>query len=171
MWQGQQWLEKTIVALSTAPLSYRWILGWYASNNMQMVGKIGRNIASCLWYEKGHSNPIKAVREVVDVPIPVKKPPFKWAKNPKALSYYLTKFVNSESIVLDPFSGMGALPAVCKIFGVKFVSFEIDGERAEQARQRLSETPESFPFIYPDSYQGKLFDGIETQQNKRFHLP
>lgn len=158
MWQGQQWLEDTLYALKKTPLTYRWVLGWYASNNMQMVGKIGRNLAPCLWYEKGRSNPMKAVREVVDVPIPNKKPPFKWAKNPKALSYYLSKFAYSDSVVFDPFAGMGTLPVVCKMLGIPFVAFEIDKERAKKAQERLDNT-----VVLPLQYQpkqGLLFQGL-----------
>lgn len=160
MWQGQQWLSDTICALKAGPLAYRWVLGWYASNNMQMVGKIGRKIAPCLWYEKGHSNPFNAVREVVDVPIPGKKPPFKWAKNPKALAYYLSKFANEDSIVFDPFSGMGSLPAVCKSFGINFLAFELEADRAESARERLAETPLPLPFKVLQSEQTSFDCGV-----------
>src|SRR5437868_6367545 len=38
MWQGQQWLAETICALDnerhTGGLTYRWLLGWSADNNM-----------------------------------------------------------------------------------------------------------------------------------------
>ena len=39
---------------------------------------------------------------------------------------------------------------------------------ADKARQRVFETPEPIPFIYPDSYQGKLFDGMESAAEQRF---
>lgn len=141
IWQGQQWLEKTIVAMAHKPLSYRWILGWYASNNMQMVGKIGRKIAPLLWYEKGHSNPINAVREVVDVPIPpMEDSPFKWAKQTRVVSHYLGKFTVPGAIVFDPFTGGGTVPAVCKMLGRKYLAFEIDADTAERARERVANT-------------------------------
>jgi DNA modification methylase len=140
LWQGQQWLEETIVALHDAPLRYRWVLGWYASNNMQMVGKIGRNLAPLLWYEKGRSNPIHAVREVKDTPIPMGNAAFKWAKRPEVVAYYLGKFTCHGSVVYDPFTGGGTVPAVCKMLGRNFIASEIDPETAERARLRLEQT-------------------------------
>lgn len=137
MWQGQQWLDKTIVALSVSSLTYRWVLGWYASNNMQMVGKVGRNLAPLLWYEKGKSNPIKGVREVVEVPIPIGKSPYKWAKRPEAVAYYLNKFTNEGDLIVDFFCGSGTLPEVCKKYNRHFIAFELQEELVRQGNERL----------------------------------
>ena len=145
MWQGQQWLEDTYLALYKYPLSYRWQLGWYASNNMQMVGKIGRKIAPLLWYEKGHSNPWKCCREVVDAPIPSGKRPHKWAKRPNAIAHY---------IAFDPFTGSGTVPAVCKILSRNYIAFEIDPETAELARERVRNTQPPLFVLEPE--QGEL---------------
>lgn len=143
LWQGQQWLDKTIIALSASGLAYRWVLGWYASNNMQMVGKIGRNLAPLLWYEKGKSNPVNVCREVVDIPIPGGEPsPFKWAKQPRAVAHYLARFTRPGDVVLDPFCGSGTVPIVCKSLGRNYIAFEIDLDHAEIARNRLRDTQE-----------------------------
>jgi DNA modification methylase len=147
MWQGQQWLGATISSLNNSPLAYRWMLGWYASNNMQMVGKIGRNLAPLLWYEKGHSNPIHAVREIKESPIPSGDTPFKWAKRLDVVLYYLAKFTEPGAIVYDPFSGLGSLPAACKMLGRNFIASEIEQDRAQEARMRLLLTqPPLFTF-------------------------
>jgi len=151
VWQGQQWLEKTILALANKPLTYRWVLGWYASNNMQMVGKIGRKIAPLLWYEKGHSNPWRCCREVFDAPIPSGKRPHKWSKRPNAISHYLEKFLIESGIVFDPFTGGGTVPAVCKILSRNYIAFEIDPETADLARERVLNTQP--PLFVPEPEQ------------------
>lgn len=151
MWQGQQWLADTIAALAYGPLRYRWMLGWYASNNMQMVGRVGRNMVPLLWYEKGHSNPVHAVREVKEAPIPDGNTPFKWAKRLEVVSYFMMRFTKPGDVVFDPFSGLASLPAACKAHGRNYVAFEIDPERAEQGRERVRHT------------QDPLFVHIEEQ--------
>lgn len=155
MWQGQQWMEKTIVTLSVAPLSYRWVLGWYASNNMQMVGKIGRNLAPLLWYEKGNSNPISAVREVVEAPILPSGRLHKWSKRPEAIAHYLKRFTNEGDIVFDPFTGMGTVPAVCKMLNRDFIAFELEPQTAQDARDRVTGTM-------------PLLEGLEAQEGLVF---
>lgn len=151
MWQGQQWLEKTIVTLAVAPLTYRWVLGWYASNNMQMVGKIGRNLAPLLWYEKGHSNPINAVREVIEAPILPSGRLHKWSKRPEAVAHYLKRFTGEGDVVFDPFTGGGTVPTVCKTLNRDFIAFEIEPQTAQEARERVAGTM-------------PLLEGVEPQQ-------
>ena len=138
MWQGQQWLQKTYTALAAGPLQFRFELNWYASNNMQMVGKIGRKNVPLLWYEKGTSQPIGFVREVYESAIPGKKPPHKWAKKPDAVVYFLTKFSHPGDVVLDPFCGGGGILEACKITGRNYIAFEMEEETASKARSRLS---------------------------------
>jgi DNA modification methylase len=156
MWQGQQWLAQTIIALAASRLTYRWVLGWYASNNMQMVGKVARNIVPLLWYEKGHSNPHTAVREVVDVPIPTGKSEFAWSKRPEAIAYYLGRFCVPGQVVWDPFAGMGTLPLVCTQYDVHFIASEIDPERVERGMQRIRDfTP---PLLQPPPPEQYAFE-------------
>jgi len=156
MWQGQQWLEQTLIVLQNEPLTYRWIMGWYASNNMQMVGKIGRKIAPLLWYEKGHSNPWKCCREIVEAPIPSGKSPHKWSKRPNAVSHYLEKFVRPGQITFDPFTGSGTVPAVCKMLGYRWLAFEINPNVAEDARRRVQQTQSPLFVLPPEQEEFEL---------------
>ena len=153
MWQGQQWLENTYLALSASPLTYRWQLGWYASNNMQMVGKIGRKLAPLLWYERGHSNPWRCCREIVDSPIPSGDRPHKWAKRPDAVAHYLEKFAQVGGIIFDPFTGGGTVPAVCKQLGRNYIAFEIDPATAELARERVRNTQPPLFVMEPEQLE------------------
>lgn len=159
IWQGQQWLEKTIVTLSVSPLRYRWVLGWYASNNMQMVGKIGRNLAPLLWYEKGDSDPVDAVREVIEAPILPQGRLHKWSKRPEAVAHYLKRFTNEGDTVFDPFTGMGTVPAVCKATGRNYIAFEREEETAHAARERVNST---MPLLFNQGQDELNFETAEA---------
>lgn len=53
----------------------------------------------------------------------------------------LVKWVTAEGeIVLDPFTGGGTIPAVCKMLGRNYVAFEIDPSTANRARERVQNT-------------------------------
>lgn len=46
-------------------------------------------------------------------------------------------FCPPAGVVLDPFTGGGTVPAVCKMLGRKYLAFEIMPEVAELARERV----------------------------------
>jgi len=150
MWQGQQWLDKTFIILSTSPLSYRWPLGWYAGNNMQMVGKIARKSVPLLWYEKGKSEPVKAFHDMLNSPIINEKVTHKWMKQSNVITSFLEKFASPGDIVLDTFTGAGTVPCSCKKLGINFIAFEIDSKKAEEARENLMNTQDPLPFYRND---------------------
>ncbi len=160
IWQGQQWLDKTFLALAASRVTYRWMLGWYASNNMQMVGKIGRKIAPLLWYEKGHSNPARCVREVKESPIPDGNTPFKWAKRTDVIAHFLSRFTEHGMTVYDPFTGGGTVPAVCKMLGRNYIASEIDPDTAERARERVLMTQP--PLFVPTEEQSMIWEAIDA---------
>ena len=113
---GIEWLGETIQAMRQGGLEYRWqlILSMPYRNGGHIQGGFSQYI-SCLWFEKGHSIPI---RQIPDMRLwrPADGP-FKWAKNPDFVAYYLENF----SLTLD-------------------VAFEIDPVTAERARERVRNT-------------------------------
>ena len=169
MWQGQQWLHQTYTALSAGPLKYRFELNWYASNNMQMVGKIGRKNVPLLWYEKGNAKINGFVREVYESAIPNKKPPHHWAKKPDVIVYFLTKFSKPGDIVLDPFSGGGGILEACKITGRNYVGFELLEKTALSSRKRLSLVME--PLVTEAAEQPLALDGGDSPALPGFIYP
>lgn len=140
MWQGQQNIAATMIALQNGPLVYRWLMGWYASNNMQMYGAIGRKWAPLLRYDKGKAKP-RAHRDLWDAPLKTGKGAYnhKWAKRLEPLEHWIGAFTKPEGIVLDLFMGGGSLAAACVRTGRHYLGFEIDGPTVQLARARARE--------------------------------
>lgn len=73
------------------------------------------------------------------------------------LGYYLRKIkalTSNASVVLDPFTGGGTVPAVCKQLSRPYLAFEIDPDTAEAARQRVANTQP--PLIVPQAEQMEM---------------
>jgi len=66
---------------------------------------------------------------------------FKWSKPEQLLRKWIGAFTQPGDLVLDPFTGTGTVPAVCKMLGRHYIGFEIDEERAAIARERVALTP------------------------------
>lgn len=134
---GISWLGETIIAMQEY-LSWRWqlILSMPYRNGSHIKGGFS-HYASCLWFEKGMSNPVHKIPDTR-----LWKPaigPFHWAKNPDFISYYLFALANKGPI-FDPFVGSGTVPAVCKMLAKNYLAFEINPETANLARQRVEQT-------------------------------
>ena len=68
-----------------------------------------------------------------------------WAKPQKGIVQGLVALTEQAMIVLDPFTGGGTVPAVCKMLGRQYVAFEIDPARAALARERVANTQPPLP--------------------------
>lgn len=60
---------------------------------------------------------------------------WEWSKSPKYCEMVLEAFAEPNQIVVDPFCGAGTIPAVSKMFGYRYLGFELDNDRANKARQ------------------------------------
>jgi DNA modification methylase len=77
------------------------------------------------------------LRDKVNIPGPEKdlhpwQQPEAWAR------YYIEKLTEPGDLVLDPFTGSGTVPAVCKELGRRYLGFEIDPQAYASAQERLS---------------------------------
>jgi hypothetical protein len=110
----------------------------------------------CLWYEKGKTKTYSAFPDSISSA----KPPangFKWNKNPEAIAKWMHSLTSRDSIVFDPFTGGGTVPAVCKMLGRHYLAFEIDPETAERARERVLNTQPPLFTLAPQ--QAELWEG------------
>jgi len=52
--------------------------------------------------------------------------------------------------VVDPFTGGGTVPAVCKMLGRQYLAFEIDPATADTARERVRNTQPPLFTVLPE---------------------
>jgi hypothetical protein len=66
----------------------------------------------------------------------------------------LEKLCRPGEIIWDPFTGSGTVPVVAKRMGLPFIAFEIDAARAEEARNRVTDTPRNEVVTQPALWGG-----------------
>lgn len=77
----------------------------------------------------------------------------KWTKNPKYLKTTLLAFTIDNAVILDPFTGGGSIPVVCKMLSRNHIAFEIDPETAELARERVLNTQPPLFVMEPEQLE------------------
>lgn len=76
-----------------------------------------------------------------------------WGQDESSARYYIDCFSNEGDTVLDPFTGGGTIPAICKKLKRKCIAFEIDENAFISARERIEQTQE---YISHEQYEMKL---------------
>jgi hypothetical protein len=80
----------------------------------------------------------------------------RWAKNGDTIYRWIEALSPGPelnkygAIILDPFTGGGTVPAVCKMLQRNYIAFEIDPDTAELARERVRNTQPPLPLEYPE---------------------
>lgn len=77
-----------------------------------------------------------------------------WGDSSYFFGMCVMRLTEQHGIVLDPFTGGGTVPAVCKMLGRHYLAFEIDPDTAERARQRVANTQP--PLFVPQLEQLEL---------------
>jgi len=155
-WYGGPALARIHDEMSKA-LTWVWQLNYTVPAKANKL--IGYNIFTwttpCLWFRKGNGFPIERIPDTYIG----RKPPaggHKWNKNPGVIAYWLRAFVPAGAIVLDPFTGGGTVPAVCKMLGRRYLAFEIEPDVAHTARDRVRNTQP--PLFVPEPEQAALWE-------------
>jgi DNA modification methylase len=120
------------------------------------VGRLFVKTSPCIFMSKGQP---KLSKQVWDISIGVSNSQkngkhHKWGKDPTTVFRWIEAFTQPGAIVLDPFTGGGTVPAVCKMLSRRYLAFEIDPETADLARQRVLMTQP--PLIVPEPRQLEL---------------
>lgn len=64
-------------------------------------------------------------------------------QKPEKVVWWLVEYLsNPGDIILDPFMGVGTIPAVCKELGRRYIGIEISSKYCETARKRIKAIPE-----------------------------
>lgn len=153
VWCGIGLLPVVHDALRGGGLSYKWRLVVRPVNSKEFYGRLLITTQECLWYEKGNSTPRQSI---FDCDLSTLKGQYNvngsnWGKGLDICCRYIETFSDGNSIVFDPFTGGGTVPAVCKMLGRHYIAFEIDPDTAERARQRVQNT--QLPLLIPEPEQ------------------
>jgi DNA modification methylase len=147
---GIGYLNRVMIALASA-LRYRWALGVFQPNAPSRGNVYLRGFSKwycCLWFDKGFARPPHMFPDMLEsVSGTGWVGDHKWRKNPAAFTTWLRAFTRADSVVLDPFTGGGTVPAVCKMLGRNYLAFEIDPATAARARVRVEQTQAMHPVL------------------------
>lgn len=139
---GIGYLPETLNALIAGGLAYKWQMIGYITNEIKhRHAPPGKCLyTSLLWFEKGNSKRCQFMLDVRAIPAHTSSSNHNWSKPPLIPYYYLNGMSNIHDLVLDPFTGSGTIPAICKMLNRNYLAFEIDPETAEIARQTVIRT-------------------------------
>ena len=166
---GTYYLFEAMKAMSES-LDYYWLISetlTYAA--AFFARKVAQLHKPYLWFAKGVKN-CPERRFMIDrlTPSPKNKAFHQWGDDIGAMIPIIDRLTIKGQIVFDPFCGGGTVEAACKELSRQYIGFEINEETALKAQRRLYEMPEPLPFTYHDSYQGRLFEGMEDAAEQRF---
>ena len=78
----------------------------------------------------------------------------KWGQTEDTVRYFIEVFLGREpgpgTIVFDPFAGGGTTAAVCKQHNINWISFEIEADDADIARDRIENTIPPLFILHPE---------------------
>ena len=140
-YQGSRFLDSTFQAFVSTGLEYRWLFvidtpGEVASLFYQ---RLNPTYVPLLWLDRDRASiPACWIRD--SIPRQHRNRFHKWSKGIQDTRYYLVAFCAQGDVTLDPFTGGGTVPAVCKMLGRRYLAFEIDPDVAETARERVRMT-------------------------------
>jgi len=141
VWQATRLMSQTMKAMEP-PLNYVWTL------HMQKYGPCypGKTgicvITHCYWFDvSGTSKTLIKIADWIGAAQGGRiDNDHRWSKPIKPYIAWLNAFTDRTAIILDPFTGGGTVPAVCKILERRYLAFEIDPATANKARARVADT-------------------------------
>lgn len=154
IYYGIGYLPETTAALSRY-LDYEWHhVNYMPTLNARGAYRTFSNYRGLLRYMKGRAVPIRDARDLLIDGFDSKNNGHGWAKNLDVVANWLQAYAGDTAIILDPFTGGGTVPAVCKMLSRRWLAFEIDPETAERARERVRMTQP--PLFVPEPEQMEM---------------
>ena len=154
---SHRWVAKSQIAMEETGLTYLYTLQYIIPGKPGALHLYGLYPCAtpCLLFAKGRTKASPYLPDALVSTDPADNE-FKWQKNIKIVTRWLTAFSKPGDTVYDPFAGSGTVPAVCKMTGRNFIASEIDPERAEQARKRVEMTPIPLFHLEPTETQERM---------------
>lgn len=122
-------------------LDYYWLISERLTYTAPMFARrVAMMHKPYLWFAKGIENCPKRRFALDGIGSPKDKTWHEWGDGAASMMMLLDRLTERGDLVLDPFTGGGTVPAVCKALGRNYVAFEIDAATAERARERVTHT-------------------------------
>ncbi len=149
---GHQQVPAVVDAFSA--LRFRW-MGWLESAQKPTLMGVrvvcgGKPI---FWFTKGKATLRGGFWWDTKKPEGADKAWHRWGQAPNHVRTDIDLLTAPGDVVMEPFTGGGTVPAVCKQLGRNFVAFEIDPETAILARERIRNTPMPLPLEFAQDRQ------------------
>jgi len=154
-WSATPYLPDVLHAM-IPPMEWAWMLYWQKYGPCY-PGKPGICvIAQCLWLDKGKSRTRRKMADWMGAPFDLsnRHSKHKWSKPEVLLASWTDAFTCDDSVIFDPFTGGGTVPAVCKMRGRRYLAFEIAPDTCAMARERVRLTQP--PLFVPEPEQVKM---------------
>lgn len=129
-------------------LNYQWLMCMYQPTSNNSYRCFPRHVdvywKPIMWFTKGiYRGPFLA--DGINTTVPDKRY-HHWGQGVRWVSSFVER-MPKDLVILDPFTGGGTVPAVCKMLHRNYLAFEISPTTAELARQRVANTQPPLPFI------------------------
>ena len=137
-WSGQMFLPEVMDRLSD-DLTYGWTfcLNMEQGSNARIMGRhMIQTWKPILAYTKEKWPSGKWGSDVVVSPS-VDKELYEWQQNAGPAQTLIERYSAQDGLVVDPMMGVGSFGVAAQEAGRRFIGVEIDGERFEQAAERL----------------------------------
>lgn len=140
-WCSVPMLSAARAALETAGLTYVYTLTYtIPAKTYRMRGyHLFCWSTPCLWLGKGRGLPRRWLPDTFIDKNGRPDSAHPWNKNMAVTARWLEAFTDPGELVLDPFTGHGVIPRACHAAGRPYLAFEIDDQRAAEARRLLLE--------------------------------
>ncbi len=142
---GHYYLPSVLSAMTGRGLDYVWVIAEHLWGKQAQLFQ-HRIIVSWkphVWFAKGRRNGDWVLDWMKGGGI--NKQNHEWGDSPEHFTQLVARLMPGDGILLDPFTGGGTVPAVCKMLGRRYLAFEIDPAVAERARQRVRDTQPAWP--------------------------
>lgn len=161
VWSNGKWHYKNTRWLDSHDHHYMWTFAVINNNqSTPMDGKIICKANRVIWFSRDGKRNMRdyypdGVISIGGQYLTARIDGFKyrWHKPDMVTFKMLNAFGSENGIVLDPFTGGGTAPAVCKLLNRNYLGFEIDPDTAELARQRVRDTQPPLFVVEPEQLE------------------
>jgi DNA modification methylase len=151
----------TIFDILRSRLNYYWLNCFYqptvTNTGRYWPKQIYIRWKPVIWFVKGKREPNGFIQDGVSGAFNDKRF-HKWGQHEQWAFYWIEQLTKKiiSAVVLDPFTGGGTVPSVCRMLNRRWLAFEIDSDTADAARRRVAQTQPPLNLPMPEQAEMEL---------------